>query len=232
MKKCSMCGEEKPLEMFVKLKKSKDGHAAHCKACKKLKDKAYYERTKENNRDKRKAYREANRDYIAAWKKEYYSDPENKYKKANRDRVYREQNKDSVSERKKKYYEENKNKIREYKTNYYHENKEYLLAYYREYYEENSQVYKDRAKNRRAKLKEAEGVFYKADVDKLYNLQKGLCVYCKSALLEDFHVDHIMPLSLGGSNWPENLQLLCPTCNLRKHAKDPFEWANEIGLLL
>jgi 5-methylcytosine-specific restriction endonuclease McrA len=33
-----------------------------------------------------------------------------------------------------------------------------------------------------------------------------------------------MPLKLGGSNWPENLQLLCRTCNLRKNAKHPDVW--------
>lgn len=227
-----MCGETKPLEMFVKLKKSKDGCAADCKSCKKLKDKDYYEKTKDANKDKRKAYRESNKEYISNWKKDYYSNPENKTKKAETDRMYREENKDYIAERKKRYYEENKDKIREYKTNYYYKNKEYLLEYYREYYEENPQVYKDRARNRRAKLKEVGGVFYKEDVDKLYELQQGKCVYCKTDLPEGFHVDHIMPISLGGSNWPENLQLLCPTCNLRKHAKDPFDWANEIGLLL
>jgi 5-methylcytosine-specific restriction endonuclease McrA len=31
-----------------------------------------------------------------------------------------------------------------------------------------------------------------------------------------FHVDHIIPIDEGGRSIPENLQLLCPSCNLHK----------------
>jgi len=41
-----------------------------------------------------------------------------------------------------------------------------------------------------------------------------------------------MPLSRGGSNDKYNLQLLCPTCNLKKSAKDPIDFAQENGNLL
>jgi 5-methylcytosine-specific restriction endonuclease McrA len=30
------------------------------------------------------------------------------------------------------------------------------------------------------------------------------------------HLDHILPEFMGGTAEPENLQLLCPTCNRRK----------------
>ena len=33
MKKCTKCGEQKPLSEFYKNKKLKDGHQAHCKLC-------------------------------------------------------------------------------------------------------------------------------------------------------------------------------------------------------
>jgi 5-methylcytosine-specific restriction endonuclease McrA len=39
-------------------------------------------------------------------------------------------------------------------------------------------------------------------------------------------------LSRGGSNDISNIELLCERCNLRKHAKDPIDWAQENGLLV
>jgi len=33
------------------------------------------------------------------------------------------------------------------------------------------------------------------------------------------HLDHIIPISKGGNSEPDNIQVLCRTCNLSKHAK-------------
>lgn len=47
----------------------------------------------------------------------------------------------------------------------------------------------------------------------LFEMQEGLCAYCGNHL-DDYHVDHIKPISFGGSNNQSNLCLSCPTCNL------------------
>ena len=46
------------------------------------------------------------------------------------------------------------------------------------------------------------------------------------------HVDHIIPLSKQGRNDRRNLQLLCVSCNLKKHARDPIDHAKSLGMLL
>jgi len=49
----------------------------------------------------------------------------------------------------------------------------------------------------------------------------GVCMKCgKSLYPDDFHVDHIIPVSKGGEEWDlSNLELSCPECNLTKGAK-------------
>jgi 5-methylcytosine-specific restriction endonuclease McrA len=44
----------------------------------------------------------------------------------------------------------------------------------------------------------------------------GACLACGST--EDLSVDHVVPLSLGGSNTIENVQPLCIVCNCLKGA--------------
>lgn len=84
---------------------------------------------------------------------------------------------------------------------------------------------------RRAKKIAAEGSYTPEDIERLKETQKGKCVYCR-VFLKRFHVDHIMPLSKGGSNWPINLQLTCGSCNSQKGATHPVVFAQRIGLLI
>ncbi|MEV4606157.1 HNH endonuclease [Neorhizobium sp. LMR1-1-1.1] len=64
--------------------------------------------------------------------------------------------------------------------------------------------------------------------------QKYRCAECGASVRKttERHVDHIMPLSRGGSNGKQNLQVLCPPCNLKKAAKHPIDFAQERGRLL
>lgn len=85
---------------------------------------------------------------------------------------------------------------------------------------------------RRAMKRSAPGTFTAQDVERIHFQQKGRCAYCKVALTKSFHRDHIVPLSRGGSNWPNNIQLLCRDCNQHKHATLPEKFAQQIGLLV
>ena len=78
------------------------------------------------------------------------------------------------------------------------------------------------AKRRATKLA-AEGRYTADDVAAMLERQAGKCNCC-AAVLVKFHVDHVTPLSRGGTNWPDNLQLLCIPCNLSKADKLPHEF--------
>ena len=67
------------------------------------------------------------------------------------------------------------------------------------------------------------------DVRAQYERQHGRCYWCSGEVGNTYHVDHVVPLSLGGSNGPENLVVACPFCNDSKGAKHPMDWA---GMLL
>lgn len=79
-------------------------------------------------------------------------------------------------------------------------------------------------RNRRARNLMADGRHTKDDVIAIGRSQGWVCTYCGTDISEDWHVDHIVPLSRGGSNWPDNLQCLCAPCNLSKWAKTHEEF--------
>lgn len=97
--------------------------------------------------------------------------------------------------------------------------------YYKKKYERDPEPYKRRSADRRARKAGAEGSYTKADVSALFLVQRGKCTGgCGYLLRDGYHVDHKTPLSRGGSNWPDNLQLLCQPCNDSKGVKTDEEW--------
>lgn len=81
---------------------------------------------------------------------------------------------------------------------------------------------------RRALAASVGGSHSAGDIRRIYELQRGRCYWCRKPVKE-YHVDHRVPLSRGGSNGPENLVVACASCNLRKGALTPEEFA---GVLL
>ena len=69
------------------------------------------------------------------------------------------------------------------------------------------------------RLKRKTGRLPKNTVKNKMMSQNNQCIYCKCDISLKFHVDHIMPLSKGGKHEPQNIQILCPSCNVRKSAK-------------
>lgn len=89
-----------------------------------------------------------------------------------------------------------------------------------------------KVQNRRARRIAAGGKLSKGLAEKLLDLQKGRCACCGRKLGRSYHLDHIQPLSRGGTNDDWNIQLLRSECNLEKHASDPLEFMQQRGFLL
>lgn len=123
-KKCSKCGEVKPITDFYKRKNSKDGYRNHCKQCV-LKD--------------RKTYQKENREKIIIRKHKHHIKHKEEISAKNKE--YRLKNRNKLLEKQRKYYYENWDKCNKRSREYYKKNSEKLKNYAKEYRKNNKDKY-------------------------------------------------------------------------------------------
>ena len=206
--------------------------------------KAYYEANKEKVKARCNAYREANREKIKikkkAWnqahkeevraeRKSYYKANREKvlarqsdYKKANKEktkavqRAYYEANKEKLSTRSRAYHEANKEResVRSKAHRKTHEFKQKRKAYC------DTERYRGMARAHHAKRRSLKTQSTLPTTD--YKLIKK--IYYQRAVTaeengEQYHVDHIIPLSIGGAHHQDNLRIITAQENLEKADK-------------
>jgi len=132
-------------------------------------------------------------------------------------KAYREANREKIADRDKVYYEANREKIMEQVAAWQKVNREKVVGYKKAYREANPEVDRAADHHRRARKRNSEGTHDAAQIRARSAVHGDSCIYCASN--QDLHLDHIKPLSQGGSNWPANLAPACESCNLSKHAK-------------
>lgn len=95
-----------------------------------------------------------------------------------------------------------------------------------------------RTRNYRSKKRSAPGSHTPQDIAAIWKRQRYLCAVpgcthpiSASTGQDKYHVDHVRALKNGGSNYPDNLQLLCGYHNQAKSDNDEYEWAQAHGLL-
>lgn len=212
MKICKKCGEEKPLQNFAAEKRNKDGLNGTCRSC----INARFIEWAAKNKDKRRAYYESNRDKILAENAAYY-----------------QKNSDRIKQKAKQYRHSNADKVREYHREYATANAEKARERVKSWRLANKDRKKVHNQNRRALKKASGGIISGNITTKLMSLQKRKCAVCKSDLRKTgYHLDHILPLTLGAPNIDNNIQLLCPKCNVQKHNIHPIDFMQRKGFLL
>lgn len=131
-----------------------------------------------------------------------------------------------------RYVAQNREKVRASNKTSRLKNPDHYRTYKREWRRKNKEKAFAEVRNRLARKRDADGFFTASDIASIRNLQVDKCAVCKCKLNNRGTVDHIIPLKVGGSNWPSNLQLLCVSCNCSKGAKLPEEFMRSRGFLL
>ena len=157
----------------------------------------------------KKAYYKANKEILSIKAKEYY--------KTNRKAFY-EANKERIAIRAKKYQEANKEKIAARKRKHYLTNREQILVRQKKYAQENKGVQLAINARRRALEIDVEAIMTKEEVENYKNLVK---IRDEATVLFGYkwHIDHIIPLSKGGTNAIDNLEVVPASWNLEKNNK-------------
>lgn len=139
-KTCKTCGEEKPIEEFVKSKNTKDGCLNKCKLCNNLIRKEQYYANHEYTKQKNKEYREKNKEKLNLCNRRYKEKNREKLRLAERE--WRKNNPELSRERSRRYREAHPN----YKKEYYAKNKSKLIKKVIEWQKENKERYIKRVK--------------------------------------------------------------------------------------
>lgn len=186
-------------------------------------------------------------DCAAIHKARYRKDPEKHSKDMEYKARYREENRDKINEYAAKRWREcpkarrinkesrerNRDKInaRQRVANMTPEQISKRVERGRRSYERNRANRIAAAKAGAALRKGAFGKLSRTDIELAIEVQDWKCLSCSRCLMDGYDVDHIVPISKGGSNLPINIQILCPICNRQKSAKEPVGWAISVGRL-
>lgn len=247
-KHCNKCEEWKMFEEFSRHKRSKDGRNWTCKECARVLNrqwrdknpgyqppcfidnpdykKQWYQGNKEHQLEKQRQRRIENAEQYAEYQRRYRED--NKEKIAAAIRRWEQENPEKAKERMRRYYERHRERLLErsrrwleanpdYPRRYREENIEQVKATARRWREENKDQVAAISRRRYARQLGAEGSHTLAEWLELCEAWGNKCLSCGEE--RTLTVDHVIPLSKGGSNDISNIQALCGPCNSSKGAK-------------
>ena len=154
-----------------------------------------------------------NSEKLKLYKARYLAKPEAKEKTKQYQDIYNKSGIHKLAQ--KKWYEKNAEREKARVAQWRKNNREKMLAYKREYLQKNLDKHRLHQAKRRAQIYSTRTG--KIDLDKL--LENMICGICNNPILVDYEIDHIVPLSRGGTHTQDNLQLAHSPCNNTKNNK-------------
>ncbi len=107
---------------------------------------------------------------------------------------------------------------------WYEKNKEHKAIKDSEWRKANREKCRTYLQNYKAKQLNAEGIITPQLIQEKLEYYNYCCMYCGEPLNGEYDIEHIIPLSRGGTNSPENIGVACRHCNRSKGAKTVEEW--------
>lgn len=159
--------------------------------------------------------------------------------KASQDAAYNRNNQEKRRDYRRRYYaenaeaakksvalwrEENPAAVRAEKRRYRQRHREQLAQYSRDRYAADPVRARSYVHNSRGRSAGVGGSIAADDVRHHLHSQKGRCYWCGTPVADAFEIDHVVPLSRGGPNEPDNIVVSCTPCNRSKGNKLPEEW--------
>lgn len=228
IKTCSLCLRKLKKSEFNKNKRTKDKLSFWCRPCRKNKDKEYYLKNQNERKIKDKSYRQQNKNKIKIRNQKYYQNHKDDDNFKQKTKLYRKYNnrKPDTKKKKSEYYQNTKERDKEKRLindrNYYNRNKNKVIQKVLNWQKRNPDKKRATDHNYRSRLY-ANGGKIKSDiVSEVLQSNNGFCQYCNKNKANS--VDHIIPLSKGGTNNRDNLAPACSSCNSSKKDKLLSEW--------
>ena len=190
------------------------------------------ERCKKTGRCKpcKVVYYAANREKELAYKSAWYT--ANREKMIAASSAWRAVNREKARAAAIAWYAANREKVLAYCAAWRAINQEKVLANGAAWRAANPEKCRIYNQNRKARLRANGGKLSIGLSARLFKLQRGKCTCCGLPLGDNYHLDHIFPVALGGAHEDSNIQLLCKSCNLKKSSKHPVAFMQSIGFLL
>ena len=203
-RRCPRCNNVKPLDDFHKSRKRYSGVAVYCKKC---------------VSDYHVQYAILNKEKLLISSRNYYKNNKEHHREVCSD--WNKRNPEKIKKHQQDWRVRNPEKNIEKIHRYYNANREKVLAYNRKYQKANPEKARQSVHKRDA-IKQ-QTTIEEINIMEIFERDNWICQICQRQVEKNLKwpnagfasLDHVIPLSRGGTHTKDNLQLAHLTCNLR-----------------